>query len=114
LLEQVAVHYHSPLADVIRRFLLGNFRVGSPTSSARLHDRFLKQATGRGGGHQGKRVLPSGGLSEKSDISGIAAQDRDVLLHPLKRGNLVPQTEVGLAVVRLESQLAEPVVEGNQ
>ena len=57
------------------------------------HDRAAHQRSAVGD-HQVGHGVAAGGFSEGRDIGGVAAEVRDVPLHPLQRGALIEQSEI--------------------
>ena len=67
---------------------------------AALADRLLEQALRQRRCHQRADRERSRRLAEDRDVVGIAAEGRDVLLHPLQRGDLIQQAVVARGVAR--------------
>jgi hypothetical protein len=69
-------------------------------------------------GRQGQQgdAHRSRGFTGQRDAPGVAAERRDVLVHPFERGHEIVQTEVGRVaaqpVVAGEAQGSQPVVDG--
>lgn len=59
--------------------------VGDGRGRAALHDRAPEQALGRRRREEGRHAHAAGRLPEDRDVAGIAAERRDVLLHPRQR-----------------------------
>ena len=97
--------------------------VGSQQAShgAALDDRLVKQAPCPRHGHQGGHLPAAAGLAEDRHVRGIAAEARDVVPHPLERGDDVEQTHVSRCRVLLaadgreveEADRADAVVEAD-
>src|SRR3546814_2358053 len=75
----------------------------SDVCSSDLRDRLVEQALGGGHRHQGRDLRAAARLAEDGDITGIAAEGRDVALDPSQRGDQVElphiATEIGRAHV---------------
>jgi hypothetical protein len=69
--------------------------------AAALHDGALEEALRELRGEQDEHVLAAGRLSEDRDVRRVAAEGRDVGLHPLERGDLVERAEVARGVARV-------------
>src|SRR3546814_13921351 len=61
----------------------------SDVCSSDLRDRLVEQALGGGHRHQGRDLRAAARLAEDGDITGIAAEGRDVALDPSQRGDQV-------------------------
>ncbi len=100
---------------------LGVLLGGHPQHRRRtLHDGAVEQAARPRHREQRCDLRSAPRLSEQRDATGVAAEHRDVVVHPLQGGDDVEQagiTGVGVLVVIAEVQMAEDieaVVEGNQ
>ena len=72
---------------------------------AALQDRPPEQPLGAGHREQHADAHRPGGLAEDRHVAGVPAEGSDVLPHPLQRGDLVEQAEVGDAVAEIEEPL---------
>jgi len=81
-----------------------------------LQDCPAEQPLRAGHGEQHADAHRTGRLTEDGDVGGVAAERGDVLLHPLQGGDLVEQTQVGVAVAVAEVEEAlgtETIVQGH-
>ena len=87
---------------------------------AALADRAMEQAARQRRRHQGADRLGARGLAGDGDLAGIAAERRDVALHPLQRGHQVEHAVIAGGVnrrlrrqfrMRQESKRIEPMIE---
>src|SRR6266566_410913 len=79
-----------------------------------LGDNSAKQTFGAGHRQQRGGTHPASRLAEDSDVIRIAAEGRDVLLHPCEGGDLVEQTEIRDTVTKIEESVrSKTVVDGD-
>lgn len=67
-----------------------------------MHDSALEQPLGPGHGEERRDAHCTSRRPEHGDFPGITAEYGYVLLHPLERGDLVEETQVGDAIGKVE------------
>ena len=81
-----------------------------PVGGPALGDGPPEQALGPGHGQERADAHGAGRLAEDRDVGRVAAEGRDVVAHPLERGDLVEQAEVRIAVGEVEEALGADAV----
>ena len=83
-------------------------RLGDVAERRRLQDGAPEQPGRRRGDEQVHRAQRAGRLAGERDLSGVAAERRDVVAHPFERGDLVEQAPVRGRSVRAGGQIGVP------
>jgi len=84
-------------------------------TSAALGDDTLEKTLGPRHRQERRHAHSARGLAEDGDVSDITTESGDVVPHPLQRGDLVEQAEVGDPVVEEQEAVdAQPVVDADQ
>lgn len=89
------------VAEVFR----GTARHGA--QHAALGDGAVEQALGGRSRHQREYILAAGAFAENRHVRRVAAEGRNVVVHPLQAGDLVEQTEVAGSVGRRGRRVAQ-------